>query len=159
MINKKKLDKWINTAKEANLSDFSLINDGEFGLTPYYGDALIDLDINDIIKIDYFIKLDKDNVRILDLTINDMSLYYEDSISYNEYFGLVPKKVIKEIEEDEQMTVKDLIEKLKKCDPDAKLFYTLGGSNNYGPVDYIENDSIELDEEDEGGVLIGELTW
>jgi len=61
--------------------------------------------------------------------------------------------------EEVAMTVQELIDELKTCDPNSKVYYTLGGSNNYGPVNYFEDDSHELDEEDQPGVLLGELTW
>lgn len=64
-----------------------------------------------------------------------------------------------EDDEDEHMTVKELIEMLSECDPNSKVYYTLGGSGNYGPVTLFEDDSYELSEEDKPGVLIGELTW
>lgn len=64
-----------------------------------------------------------------------------------------------EDDEDEHMTVKELIEMLSECDPNSKVYYTLGGSCNYGPVTLFEDDSYELSEDDRPGVLIGELTW
>ena len=57
--------------------------------------------------------------------------------------------------------VKELIEFLNTCKPNAKIYYTLGGSSNCAPVTYYEVDDygIELGKSKKGGVIIGECTW
>lgn len=68
-----------------------------------------------------------------------------------------------EYNQSEQLTVENLIEELKKCDPKAKVYYTRGGSGNYGPITYIEQDTHfkdeNIDDSYERRVIIGKLTW
>ena len=62
--------------------------------------------------------------------------------------------------ENEYYTVKELIDFLKSCKQDAIVYHTLGGSGNNEPISYVEEDynALEIEDED-GGVLIGKLTW
>lgn len=57
--------------------------------------------------------------------------------------------------------VKELIKFLNSCDPEAKVFYTQGGSGNCSKVTYYDEDKYgnELGEKNKGGVIIGECTW
>ena len=59
------------------------------------------------------------------------------------------------------MTVKELIKELKKCDSDAKVYYTLGGSCNFSKVTYVAEDDTgnEVGEDNAPAVIIGKLSW
>lgn len=60
---------------------------------------------------------------------------------------------IKVMEDKHEMTVEDLIKLLKKFDKKLPVKYTLGGSSNYGKIDYVDGHySGEF-------VLIGKCTW
>ena len=65
-------------------------------------------------------------------------------------FKQSPSKAIK---------VKELIAYLKKCDPDSKVYYTLGGSCNFEPVSYIEENIFHEERAKHPLIIIGRLTW
>jgi hypothetical protein len=56
------------------------------------------------------------------------------------------------------ITVRRLKSFLKKCNPNDKLYFTLGGSCNWAPLTYISKNEMNI-EKNTGRILLGECDW